>query len=264
MAVDYITLRFAGRTRLACVRELCGADEAAVPDSSTGSAIRILDRLLVDAGGCLQPGGADTLSGFDRDRLLAAVYRRAYADRIDGTVTCRRCEKRFDLHFSLGELQSALDRESAARGIDPDADGLLRTSDGLAFRLPTGRDECEAAALPPDAARGALADRLVDSSSRGATPEELDAALGQAAPLLDLEMDACCPECETHQPVRFNVQVYLLESILRERRRLVSDVHRLATVYGWSRREILELPRGDRRLHVELIEGEHARRRPHL
>lgn len=265
MALDYVALQFAGTTRRACVRELRGFDEEAVADTSTGSAIRMLDRLLVEAAGCLPPGAGDTLTGFDRDRVLLAIYRRAYGNRIESTIECLGCRSRFDLHFSLTDLHAAVDSQRVEAALDFTPDGFCHLPDGLVFRLPTGREECDAAALPSGEAHAALIGKVVVSSSRPVTAPELDELLARAAPLLDLDLDATCPECHRTQKVHFSLQAYLLESLLKERRRLVSDLHRLATVYGWSRRDILELPRGDRRVHVELIESERSpRRRPHL
>jgi len=259
MPLDYVGLQFAGTTRRACVRELCGADEEAVADSFTPSAIHLVDRLLVDRDGCLAPGASESLTAFDRDRLLAAVYRRGFTDRIESTVACTACGDRFDLNFSLDQLIASLESQRSDGGAE--ADGYVHTTDGAVFRLPNGREECLAATLPQQEARGLLRKAIVSDSSRPVSAAELDSLLERAAPLLDLDMDAMCPECARNQRVRFSMQTYLLESLLKERRRLVSDIHRVARAYGWSRREILELPRSERRQHVELIEAEAPPRR---
>ena len=252
MTLDYVAVRFANQGR-ACLRELNGLDETAVFDSFTPTAIRLLDRLLVKDEGCVLPGESASLTAFDRDRLLAAVYRRAFADRINSTTTCRTCAERFDLDFSLTELAATL--ESQRTRVDAEwADGYFSTKDGAVFRLPTGREECEAALTPRKP--GALAAALIAPESRPLTADELDALLDHVAPLLDLCLDAHCPECGHEQQVGFSVQSYLLESLLGGRRRLVVDVHRIAVAYGWTRQEILALPRTIRKQHVELIDAE--------
>jgi hypothetical protein len=260
MAHDYVALRFAGVAGQAYLRELCGFDEAAVDDSFTPTAIRMLDRLLVDREACLPPGQSGRLSAFDRDRVLAAVYRRAFADRIDSTITCAACDNRFDLNFSLTALDAALDTGRAAAAYDIRSDGYVQTPDGAVFRLPNGREECVAAALPRARAHASIGAAVIDPSSRPVPAEELEELFERVAPLLDLPLDAACPECAHAQQVRFSVQSYLLESLVNERRRLIAEVHRLAVAYGWSHHEILELPRTARRQHVELIEAESARR----
>jgi hypothetical protein len=209
---------------------------------------------------CLGPGHSQRLSGFDRDRMLAAIYRRAFADRVDSTVCCAACASRFDLHFSLAELEATLDAQRRASGCALGEDGDVRTNDGALFRLPTGQDECEAAALPAPQARAALAATLVAPASRPIPAGELDDLLERVAPLFDLHLDARCPECGHAQQVRFSLQAYLLDSLVNERRRLVAEVHRLAIAYRWNRQDILALPRAVRRQHVELIETEHSLR----
>ena len=261
MSLEYVPLRFAGSTRQACVRELRGRDEVLVGDSFTPTAIRLLDRVLIDRAGCLPAGRSASLSGFDRDRVLAAVYRSAFADRIDSTILCANCTSRFDLHFSLKGLDAALEAQRIGAGFAHTTEGYFRTDDGAAFRLPNGDEECTAAALPPADAQAWLAAAVVPETSRPVAPAELNDLLDRAAPLLDLPLDASCPECGTTQQVRFSVQSYLLESLINERRQLVVDVHRIASAYGWTRRAILALPRNERRQHADLIEHDTPRRR---
>jgi hypothetical protein len=78
---------------------------------------------------------------------------------------------------------------------------------------------------------------------------------------LDSDLDGKCPECEKAQAIHFDLQTYLLAALAGESQRLASDVHRVATAYGWSRTEILAMTRAQRRAHVSLIEQENRPRR---
>ena len=62
-----------------------------------------------------------------------------------------------------------------------------------------------------------------------------------------------CPQCGAPQKVHFDMQRYLLHTLNDERGFLHREVHIIATTYGWSRAEILDLPREDRRVYVRLI-----------
>lgn len=248
--------------RRARLRELCGHDESLVRGTSSAVAVALLDRLLVsDSDDAVPPGSAGDLAICDRDRLLAAVYRATFGDRIDTRASCVHCEHPFELEFSLAALQDSLAGEDLAEG--PDSSGHYRLADGRVFRLPTWRDEQAIAGLDPAAARRTLAARCLVSGERDADPAPLLAALERQAPVLDLELDARCPDCERDGLVHFDLQSFLLAALQREGQWLVRDVHRIAVAYHWSHREILDLPRSQRQLHVTLIEADMAaRRRP--
>jgi len=181
---------------------------------------------------------------------------RMDGDRIGSTLHCGDCERPFDMDFSLAELVSHLGTESGT-----DAGDRVRLPDGRSCRLPTGEDEIAVADLAPEQAALALADRLLTGGTLSAPSDEdglaaLQRHLAERAPGLDLDLEAACPECGAGQPVRFDIQSYLLTSLLQEQERLVYEVHRLARAYGWHLDEILGLPRRLRRRHVGLIEAE--------
>jgi hypothetical protein len=243
MIRDRVGLSFGGARRIARLRELTGRDEHAVGGTNTANAIALLDRLLDDANEGDRLPAADLVAA-DRDRLLAAVYARAFGDRIESTLTCTQCAQPFDLHFSLRRLIESIDQRVV------ESDSLLP-----GIRIPTGRDELAAADLSPSEAESFLRARAMES---GEWPDA--AAVGEAleriAPLLDLELVARCAECGYVHTIQFDIQSYVLGAILAERRRLLTEVNRVAYAYSWSLEEILSLTRTDRRTFVELIENE--------
>jgi hypothetical protein len=249
MQFDRVVLRHLGGGAVAHLDELAGVVEREVESPTTRNATQLLDRLLLDDGS-VHPGGALDLSVSDRDALLAAVLQRTYGDRVESTVRCRRCGNRFDLSFSLAELL----RAAGFEGDGSQAEG--RTESGVPFRAPTGRDELEIEALPGD--RAAELRRRIAPTAREEDAAELDSALGQTAPVLDIDLDARCPECSRHQQFHFNAQTYLLESLAQERPQLWWEVHRIASAYGWSLESILNLRRSERRRLVSFIDRSEA------
>jgi hypothetical protein len=130
------------------------------------------------------------------------------------------------------------------------SEGRFRTSRGSEFRLPSAEHELSIA-NPAE-----LMACCILSRGKGESDEEIEAAMESVAPLIDLDLDAPCPECGKHQTLRFSIQSYLLEALLRNRNQLLRDVHRLAFAYGWSLSEILTLGRNERKVLVELVETE--------
>ena len=72
-------------------------------------------------------------------------------------------------------------------------------------------------------------------------------------PTLDTDLDGVCPGCGTKQAVPFRIDEFLLAALRRESALLTREVHELARAYRWSRREILEMPRRERRQHAGLV-----------
>lgn len=215
------------------LRELRGDDEDFVASTETASAIALVDRLLVAVPGTVHgPGDARRMTAADRDRVLAAVYQRDIASHVRSTPTCDACGKHFDLDVELSAI---------VRSLEPDRTALA----GLGCRLPTGEDELLAAA---DASpTEALAARC------GVGPGDM-AAIERAAPLIDLELEAACPECGKVHLLHFDIQTFLLGSLIAERRRRTIEVHHLARSLRWSLTEILSLTRTQRRLHADLAD----------
>jgi len=237
----------------AWLRELCGLDEQTVEEDGTPAALALLDRVLVGGPGGSERPATASLVPSDRDALLAAVYRRAFGDRVQATASCVDCRELFDVEFSLAALEQALQEVRQAPEVTVD-NGSFSLADGTRFRLPTGADECEVVGLPLEQAEAELRERLVLGGD-GVAAEEAMAAL---APLLERELELVCPECGTAQTLRFELAGYLLRALAQERRQLAREVHALAVAYGWGLAEILALPRSRRRAYVELAS---ARRR---
>lgn len=232
------------RDKLAVLRELSGDDEESVGGTDTDAAIRLLDRLLVDAPGAVAPRSAARLTSAERDRLMAALYRRTWGDRVETTVTCRSCRQHFDVDFALGQLLASLEPDPG-RAV-PEGDGWYRL-DGRRFRIPTGEDELRCAGE---------AQLLACCVEGDGDPAEILEAMRALAPIVDLELDARCPECEATQSVHFDLQAFVLGTLRAERGRRALEIHRLATAYGWTLSEIMALARSQRQRFVTLIDRE--------
>jgi hypothetical protein len=231
------------------LRALRGDDEESVDGTDTLSAITLLDRMLVDApGAAIGAGQASALCAADRDRVLAAVYRREIGSRVTSSPICPACRQVFDLDFDLGALLTTLDDERQA--LPRDCDGVFQLDDGTRFRLPSGADELLAASAAEPAAALLAHCRLNGPADADALAE----AMQRVAPLVEAELDAVCPGCRHPHAVRFDIQSFLLLSLIAERRHRTGDVHRLARAFGWSLTEILLLSRSQRQIHVALVD----------
>lgn len=261
IAVDLRThvTSHAGSPRRVYLRELVGYDEL-----SNGSAVELIDGLLVDRpGAAARPGEARRLTLSEVDRVLAAVYRALYGDVVRCHVTCPDCGSSYELSFTLSDMWDALtettpdDEDLLAALEGPDGHGVHRLG-LLRFRLPTGEDLTEVAGLEPDASVSALrALCVIDEAGDGGGPprfeDGLDRVMSLVGPTLDTDLDGVCPECGAEQAVPFRIDEFLFAALRRESALLAREVHELARAYRWSRREILEMPRRERRQHAGLV-----------
>jgi hypothetical protein len=243
------------------VRELTGRDERRVSGTSTKDALDLIEAVLVPSPGESGSLSAEDLVAADRDRILTELYVRAFGDRIESTLCCECCGIRFDIDFSLRELTATVEQRPHNREYESVEPNLFEAVGGWRFRLPNGREECAIAGFDRATAQAALLDVCVAETESRPDITDLQIALEEVAPLLQLELTAFCPDCERTHLVQFDIQTYLLRSLLNEEGRRIHEIHRLAAAYGWSLDEILSLTRSERRKLVELVEDEISRRR---
>lgn len=239
------------------LREVCGADEMAVDDTGTRSALHLIRRLLSED--YLSPKDARIdvakIVTADRDRILAHIYRTLYGPKIASTLTCGHCTQQFDLDFSLDDLLSHYPLDPAGN-----EEGIYEDAVAGRFRLPTGEDELQIACFAPDAAVTVLLNKcLLNDAVEGewATKQAgLQAKMWAVAPILNVEMEAVCPECGHVQQILFDMQSFLLTRLKQDRSGLIQEIHCIASHYHWSQQEILALPKKIRQQYVALIVSE--------
>jgi hypothetical protein len=254
--ISVIPLRFLPGYKWAHIRELCGKDEQSVADTRSVDAICLMDRILQGSNGNVQVVSAsDILPIPDRDRLLTAVYFNTYGSKIETTVLCPSCNNRFDLSFSLEEWVNDLTADSSQKLNGKDCAYPFMAPGGIKFRLPTGADEMAVMGMEPGTAAKELLKKCIPEGSGQYNPDLIQMAMHEMAPLADAEFEAKCPECSEIQLLHFNLQQYLLSSLLNGQKKLVIEVHRLASAYGWGLNEIMELPRSIRGTYITMLES---------
>jgi hypothetical protein len=248
--------------RWACLRPLCGHDEAFLNGTGSVESVAFLDRLLLEAPGTtVGSGKAKELAICDCDRLFAAIYLQYFGERIEGTSLCRDCHEPFESSFSLRDLMASLEDGAAAKATRPDEDGIYTLPDGRRFRLPTADDQSSVIGLEAERAAAALLERCMVEGDPMESPEIIQTAMDQVGAVLDLDLELICPKCGALHSARFDIQTYLLRALAYEKRFLNHEVHCIATAYGWGHAEILNLTREDRRTFVRLIEADYVARR---
>jgi len=252
---DYsIALQFTPGIKRVSLRDLYGHAELSVQDAGSGSALALLDSLVI--GRPLPDGHIPNAAEFaiaDRDILLAGIYAKTYGYRLDSTVDCVHCDLPFDLSFNLEDLVThTINSYSEVESTD----GVFELADGIRFRLPTGEDELAIAGLPLQKASSKLLERCLVEGEPAVHDESIQVAMEAIAPIMQTDLLARCPECDEEQPVHFDMQSFLLNRLRQEQHLLMHEIHQLAKTYHWGYKEILDLPRSSRKKYASMIDAE--------
>jgi hypothetical protein len=200
--------------------------------------------------------GGETPVG-ERDRALAGVFRALFGARVRGRVDCPSCGEMLELDVE----PSVFDEARAARVTPVEAAGCE-----VLWRLPTAGDLADTGRIDSATeAREELIRRCVLRVRRDGRevprvewPEAAVAAVAEAAaaadPLADPRLGLTCEGCGHRWEVLFDISAFLWVEIDGLARRLLRDVHRLASAYGWREREILDMTAARRAAYLGMCE----------
>jgi len=239
-------------------RTITGHDEIAVAESGVGigAALALATACALKVDG--EPWEALPLG--DLDVLVAARRREARGDAFVAEGNCGNCGEAMDVQFSI-TAYVAHHAPRRPRGALAAADGWWQLTPALAVRVPTVADVL--AAADEDDPRGALLRRCTRGAN-GAPVREArlitvaERGMAMLAPTLRGEVDGSCPGCSA----TVLLEVDLRELCMNELRFLADgvydEVHLLASNYGWSQSDILDMPSARRARYADLIVGRSA------
>ncbi len=213
-----------------------------------------------DAASSAPSPAPDDLTVGDREALLLHLRRISFGSRIECVLHCPHCGEKLDLDLTADDLLlPPYDQPQPEYEAQFDAYRVC-------FRLPTGADQAQIAALAAvdlDAAEQALIDRCVSAVSfqdqpLDRLPESLNAALAERMAALDpqaeLSITMTCPNCATAFTTLLDMAQYLAAEIANRSRLLNREIHTLALYYHWSEAEILQLSVRRRQTYLRLLD----------
>jgi hypothetical protein len=190
----------------------------------------------------------------ERDRRLLTLRRMLLGDRLECETSCPACGERLEHVLVASDLAGA--------PVDAVAESTVEHAGcRVRFRLPTSAD-LAASSAAPDAAQ-ALLGRCVLDATRGderlaadALPRALlDAVAARMAeldPQANVRLALECAACSHRWEADLDVAGFVLAEIDAHARRLLAEVHGLASAYGWREADILALGPRRRRRYLEL------------
>ena len=236
---------------------LMGAVELAVAEAARGVGglpqriTAVLSAALGELGGCeASPEAVRSLCVADRQFLMRQLAVMLGTEEEWLSASCKRCGSTFDVPLRPLELP-----------IKPAAESYpfteVETSLGrLRLRVPTGADqEAIARIADPAEARRTLARRcrvepVAEARLQESDLDRIETALEEVAPELVTRVQVTCIDCGSLNELFLDPYACLS----RAGTEIYSDIHVLASIYHWSEREILGLPRERRQLYIALVD----------
>lgn len=192
-----------------------------------------------------------------RDARLLALRRALFGDRIDGVAACPRCGERLEFELSCAGLTmppgEAPPREVRLR----DYRVRLRALDSHDLAAVAGMADAERArrlllsrcVLEACRGRDALAAELLPDDVAAAVSD----ALLEADPQAEILLDLACPACGRPWQAVLDIARIAWNEIAGQARRLLAEVHALASAYGWREDEILALGPARRATYLQMV-----------
>lgn len=217
--------------------------------------------LLAAASPESSPDELARLSVGQRDARLLTIREWTFGARIESVVACPECAERLELTFDAADIRA----KNAAESHAPDRTYTLRR-DGyeVVFRPPNAGD---LEAISDDRIAGArerLLARCAVEIKRGAkkkTADQLPPALTDALarrmreidPQANVRLSLNCPACRHQWSAIFDIASFLWTEIDVWARRILREIHIIASAYGWREADILEMSRERRSYYLEMI-----------
>jgi hypothetical protein len=173
----------------------------------------------------------------------------------------KSCNQGLEFELSLSEIaelqQQADDRENVSVEFNGKRVELrLPTGlDQLAWLKKSYKDEDEAAfemisALAPGQSEKAF----VFNGQRREWVEAISDAMADSDSLVNFNVNALCPDCGLENQFGVDLESLALKRLRAAQKEMLAMVHRLASRYHWSEREIFSVPQWRRSFYLSLID----------
>jgi hypothetical protein len=221
-----------------------------------------VDRALMLLAACSPSEPPEELAHLSigaRDGRLLEIYERLFGSSLEAFAHCPACNEPLEYTLSTQELTA-----SNSPPADPPP---LTVDDGpisLHLRLPDSLD-LRAVSICTESEQAAkmLSERCIVEATRGGQPvspadlpadiaETISSALAAADPGAEILIDLKCAVCSHAWQVTLDIERFLWSKISATAKRLLRDVHALASAYGWREPDILALSTVRRQTYVEM------------
>ena len=192
-----------------------------------------------------------SMSLAERDRRLVALRRATFGSAMEVTTRCPDCET---------ALETPMDLRLLSELPAPDDPVAVHGHGGFRFRLPSTLSLMKALSSPDDPRRALVRGTLETPDPKELDNEDIDRLVPELAaaweavdPMAEVRLDFRCVACETTFHRVFDIAETFYAEVETHARRLLLDIHALASAYGWTEEQVLALGPVRRRLYVDMV-----------
>jgi hypothetical protein len=224
-----------------------------------GSSMHPLDRGLLTLGAALPDTAPGALADWPLGRCNTALVELRcawFGPHLQAWSACERCAEKMEFELDGRVLAQRADRADYGSGAPV-------VVNGRRFRLPTSRDlACAVLESDPDRAVLRLAEACrenghtaVDDSINcsDAELEELGRRMSLADPMAEMLIHLPCPACGHENNAPLDIASFLWAEIEARAKRLLLEVHLLASAYGWAEQAVLSLSEQRRAIYLDMV-----------
>ena len=217
--------------------------------------------LLITAFPEMQPDTLAKLTIGQRDRRLLQLREHLFGTQLVNTAVCPQCAERIEWNNKVSDLLMM-----PTKDIEVDQEfQMFEEGYSLCFRLPNSLD---VAAVINSVDTEKISQHLlsrclvnIEHSGEKCLPDQLPDSviqkLNQRIESLDPQAEICidllCPVCEHGWEALFDISSFLWTEINEWAERMLNAVHKLASAYGWTERDILGLSPVRRQLYLGML-----------
>ena len=189
-----------------------------------------------------------------RDSVLFQLRRMLFGEELNSVARCPHCQAEVELMFAVSDIWRDDERSAEGAGL-VEVDGFQ-----VSYRVPDSTDlEAARHMRTVDSARRCLLDRcLLSIAPEGRELTEtvetaVVAAIAARDPDADRRIGVVCQECGESWEEIFDIAAWLSHEIGAFVRRIVREVHSLASAYGWREEDILAMGPTRRQLYLNIL-----------
>lgn len=217
-----------------------------------GSRLHPLDRgllVLQFADLSAGDGAADWPLG-QRNRALLDLHAAWYSVELEAWTACPECGQKVEFELNVRDLTAPQSDEKQQATV---------VIGEQTFRLPTSRDLAQVARSSDE--REAAVQllelcRIGNIASPGWTDEMIEEAgesLATADPMAETRVALSCPACDHEWDDSIELASFVWAKLDARARRLLWEVHSLASTYGWRESETLALSAERRAIYLDMV-----------
>lgn len=217
---------------------------------------RILEQCTVDSEGHLPTGYFRELSVGKRLEYLLALAAGEEGPAFHFPFHCAGCGQEIELELTLEDIAAQQREADLIETVEVEIRGKI-----FVFRKPCGRDQENWAEMVFQDQREAMKTMINALALTHDFPESLDPeaidlideAMYEADPLVNFLCRVTCAECNSPNEFLVDLCDVALGRLSQLQQQLLVMVHKLASHYHWSEKEIFDVPYWRRKEYLNLI-----------